>query len=389
MDCMTLTHLSRPPASDRPIGWGILGTGAIAHRFAEDFVHVKDGILLAAGSRSDEKAKAFADRFRISYRYGSYRALADDRRVDAVYIATPASEHKAGIELCLRAGKAVLCEKPLTVNRQEAEDVIILARRSGIFLMEAMWTRFLPLLDRLRELLARNVIGDIRHVMADAATNVPFDPESRVFNPELGGGALLQKGVYLLSLTSMILGSPIRMKSLSCFAKSGVDEGTGMLLEYPNGRMATLWCSVGVRGQRRAIISGTHGQIIIHDPITCPSALTVRLYGPQERPHHPGARRVDGLKAQFVRLTKRSRLIRTLRESFQMLSDRLLYGIRSSTLYLPPRGEGLHYQVTEVNRCLRAGQLESDLMGLNESLSILETMDLIRANHGKAALDAL
>jgi hypothetical protein len=179
------------------------------------------------------------------------------------------------------------------------------------------------------------------------------------------------------------------MKSLSSFAKSGVDEGTGMLLEYPNGRMATLWCSVGVRGQRRAIISGTHGQIIIHDPITCPSALTVRLYGPQEGPHHPGARRVDGLKAQFVRLTKRSRLIRTLRESFQMLSDRLLYGIRSSTLYLPPRGEGLHYQVTEVNRCLRAGQLESDVMALNESLSILETMDLIRVNHGKAALDAL
>ena len=117
-----------------------------------------------------EKAKAFADRFRMSYRYGSYHALADDPRVDAVYIATPASEHKAGIELCLRAGKAVLCEKPLTVNRQEAEDVIILARRSGIFLMEAMWTRFLPLLDRLRELLARNVIGDIRHVMADAAS---------------------------------------------------------------------------------------------------------------------------------------------------------------------------------------------------------------------------
>jgi dihydrodiol dehydrogenase / D-xylose 1-dehydrogenase (NADP) len=214
---------------------------------------VKDGILLAAGSRSDEKAKAFADRFRISYRYGSYRALADDRRVDAVYIATPASEHKAAIELCLRAGKAVLCEKPLTVNRQEAEDVIILARRSGIFLMEAMWTRFLPLVARLRELLARKVIGDIRHVMADAATNVPFDPESRVFNPELGGGALLQKGVYLLSLTSMILGSPIRMKSLSSFAKSGVDEGTGMLLEYPNGRMATL-----VFGRRAWPPSGYH-----------------------------------------------------------------------------------------------------------------------------------
>ena len=373
---------------NRPIQWGILGTGAIAHRFAEDFVHVKDGKLWASSSRSSERAQAFGNRFRVPCRYGSYHALTEDPRVDAVYIATPASEHKAGIELCLRAGKAVLCEKPLTVKRQEAEDVIILARRSGIFLMEAMWTRFLPLLARLRELLARNVIGDIRHVMAETATDVPFDPESRVFNPELGGGALLQKGVYLLSLTSMILGSPIRMKSLSTIAKSGVDEGTGMLLEYPNGRMATLWCSVGVRGQRRAVITGTQGQIIVHDPVICPSALTVRLYGPQQRPHHPVAGKVDGLKAQLVRLTKRSRLIRTLRERFQMLSDRLLYGIRSSTLYLPPRGEGLHYQVTEVNRCLRAGKLESHVMPLNESLSIMATMDLIRAEQ-KTATDAL
>ena len=373
---------------NRPIQWGILGTGAIAHRFAEDFVHVKGGKLWASGSRSSERAQAFGNRFRVPYRYGSYHALTEDPRVDAVYIATPASEHKAGIELCLRAGKAVLCEKPLTVKRQEAEDVIILARRSGIFLMESMWTRFLPLLARLRELLARNVIGDIRHVMAETATDVPFDPESRVFNPELGGGALLQKGVYLLSLTSMILGSPIRMKSLSTIAKSGVDEGTGMLLEYSNGRMATLWCSVGVRGQRRAVIAGTQGQIIVHDPIICPSALTVRLYGPQERPHHPVAGKVDGLRAQLVRLTKRSRLIRTLRERFKMLSDRLLYGIRSSTLYLPPRGEGLHYQVTEVNRCLRAGKLESHVMPLNESLSIMATMDLIRAEQ-KTATDAL
>ena len=186
----------------------------------------------------------------------------------------------------------------------------------------------------------------------------------------------------------MILGSPIRMKSLSTIAKSGVDEGTGMLLEYSNGRMATLWCSVGVRGQRRAVIAGTQGQIIVHDPIICPSALTVRLYGPQERPHHPVAGKVDGLRTQLVRLTKRSRLIRTLRERFKMLSDRLLYGIRSSTLYLPPRGEGLHYQVTEVNRCLRAGKLESHVMPLNESLSIMATMDLIRAEQ-KTATDAL
>jgi predicted dehydrogenase len=386
---MIFNHALRYPPVNRPIHWGILGTGAIAHRFADDFIHVKNGKLMACGSRSRESAQAFGNRYRVPHRVGSYQALAEDPRVDAVYIATPASEHKAGIDLCLRAGKAVLCEKPLTVNRQEAQDVISLARRSGVFLMEAMWTRFLPVMTRLRELLARNVIGDIRHVMAEVASDVPFDPASRVFNPKLGGGALLQKGVYLLSLTAMILGSPIRMKSLSTFAESGVDEGTGILLEYPKGRMATLWCSIGVRGQRRAVIAGTQGQIIIHDPIICPSALTVRLYKPQNRHQRPVTKKENGLKAQLIRSAKRSLFIRTFAERFQVLSDRLLYGIRSSTLYFPPIGEGLHYQVTEVNRCLLSGQLESHVMALNESLSILETMDLIRANDGKAAMDGL
>lgn len=385
---MTLIHLSRPPASDKPIGWGILGTGSIAHRFAEDFVHVKDGILLAAGSRSDEKAKAFADRFRIPYRYGSYGALADDRRVDAVYIATPASEHKAGIELCLRAGKAVLCEKPLTVNAREAEDVIALARRSGGFLMEAMWTRCLPLVALVRKLLAQNLIGQVRHVMADVASDVEFDPTSRVFSAELGGGALLQKGVYLLSLTSMILGPPTRIKSLSVFAESGIDESTGILMEYSKGALATLWCSVRARGHRRAVISGTHGQIIIHDPIICPSTLTLRLYGSYKRFHGPLTKTETSFKAQIIRQAKSSLFVRKLRERFPMLGDRLLYGICSSRLCAPPIGEGLHYQVAEVNRCLRAGQLESHVMPLNESLSIMATMDLIRAEQ-KTATNAL
>ena len=245
--------MSLEPTVDRPIHWGIFGTGAIACRFADDFVHVKGGTLVASGSRNIERARAFADRFRIPYRHGSYEALAGDPRIEAVYIATPASEHKAGIQLCLRAGKAVLCEKPLTTNAQEAKEVIALARRSGVFLMEAMWTRFLPAVARLREVLAQNVIGEVRHVMGDVASDVDFDPASRVFSSVLGGGALLQKGVYLLSLTSMILGSPSRVKSLSVFGESGVDEATGILLEYPKRRLATLWCSVRVRGQRRAV----------------------------------------------------------------------------------------------------------------------------------------
>jgi predicted dehydrogenase len=310
--------------------------------------------------------------------------LANDPLIEAVYIATPASEHKEGIELCLRAGKAVLCEKPLTMTAREAESVINLARQSGAFLMEAMWTRFLPLIVRLREFLVQNVIGEVRHVMADVASDVPFDPTGRVFSAELGGGALLQKGVYLLSLTSMIFGPPTRIRSLSVLSESGIDEDTGMLMEYPKGRLATMWCSVRVRGQRRAVISGTHGQIVIHDPIICPSTLTLRLYGSQAR-HQSSSAAETGVKARILRHAKSSLLARTLRERFPMLGDRLLYGIRSSTICAPPIGEGLHYQAAEVNRCLRAGQLESHVMALSESLSILETIDLIRAESQKSS----
>jgi hypothetical protein len=177
-------------SASQPVQWGILGTGVIAHRFAADFVHVTDARLVAVGSRNGEKARAFGNTFGIPHQYGSYRELANDPDVHAVYIATPASTHKADIELCLRAGKAVLCEKPLTVNVREAEDVIALARLNRVFLMEAMWTRFLPLVIRLRKLLARRVVGEIRHVMADLGSHVTFDPDSRVYNEGLGGGGI-------------------------------------------------------------------------------------------------------------------------------------------------------------------------------------------------------
>jgi predicted dehydrogenase len=363
----------------RPINWGILGTGAIAHRFAADFVHSTGGRLLAVGSRNREKARAFGHRFGIPHQHGSYRELIEDVDVQAVYIATPASLHKDNIEQCLHAGKAVLCEKPLTVNARDAEDVIALARRNEVFLMEAMWTRFLPAIVKLRELLAQRVIGESRHFMADLGSQVTCDPGGRVYSAELGGGALLQKGVYLLSLASMIFGTPTTTKCLSVFAKTGVDEDTGVLLGYPGGRLATLWCSIGVRGRRQGVIAGTAGQILIPDPIICPSSLSLRLYGTEERHHAPVAADAEGgLKAWLLRRAKASRPIRTLRDRFSTVSDRLLYGISSSTICLPPIGEGLHYQVSEVNRCLRGGALESDHLPLDETLAVLVAMDRIR-----------
>jgi predicted dehydrogenase len=361
------------------INWGILGTGKVARLFASDLALVPDARFVAVGSRSQAKGHAFGEEFGVPYRYGSYAELAGDSRVHVVYIATPASAHKENMLLCLNAGKAVLCEKPFTVNAREAEEVISLARAKKVFLMEAMWTRFLPLMVKVRELLAAGAIGEISQFIADLGTVTPVDPEGRVFSAELGGGALLQRGIYLLSLASMILGTPTVVKSCAILGDTGVDEHAGILLKYSGPQMASLVCSVRVRSQREATIVGSAGQIRIHEPINCPGFLTLTRYPSRDRRHeavrHKG---YASIGQALVRYCKRSRLIRQLRERYPRSSERLLYNVRLKKIYAPPMGEGLHYQVSEVNKCLRNGELESAVMPLRESLSIMCTMDRIR-----------
>jgi dihydrodiol dehydrogenase / D-xylose 1-dehydrogenase (NADP) len=365
--------------TQQPIGWGILGTGTVAQLFASDLACVPDVRLIAIGSRSKQKAREFGQKFGVPNQHGSYQQLANDRQVQAVYIATPASAHRENMLLCLNAGKPVLCEKPFTVNAREAEEVIALARRKKVFLMEAMWTRFVPLMVKVRDLLASGSIGEITQLIADVGTNVPFDPQGRVFNVELGGGALLQKGIYLLSLASMVLGSPTIVKSLAIRGETGVDEHTGVLLGYSGGQLASLVCLVRVHTQRGATIVGTGGYIRIHEPIICPSSLTLRRF-PDRDCHHAGTGtgRSSQLRQALVRYGKRNRLVRRIREQSSKLSERLLYGIHSENVYDPPKGEGLHYQVSEVITCLRQGRIESEVMPLNESLSVMRTADQIR-----------
>jgi predicted dehydrogenase len=367
----------RPKISGEPIGWGILGTGKVAQIFASDLVCVGAAKLIAIGSRSKEKARIFGEKFGVPNQHGSYKELVNDPRVRAIYIATPASAHRENMLLCLNAGKAVLCEKPFTVNAREAAEAIALARQKKVFLMEAMWTRFVPLMVKVRELLAAGAIGTVSHFIADLGTRVPFDPEGRIFNAELGGGALLQKGIYLLSLASMILGSPSIVKSSRITGETGVDEHTGILLGYSGPQLASLVCSVRVHTQRVATIVGSAGQIRIHEPIICPASLTLCRYPNQDWHHEPRANYAQVERA-LVQYCKRSRLLRQLRERYSRSSARLLYGIRSTKIYAPPVGEGLHYQVSEVMRCLRAGKIESDVMPLNESLSVMDTVDQIR-----------
>ncbi len=371
----------RKVTSLEKINWGILGAGKIARLFASDLALAPDAKLFAIGSRNEEKARAFGAEFCVPYRYGSYAELASDPRVQAVYIATPASAHKENMLLCLNAGKAVLCEKPFTVNAREAEEVIALARAKNVFLMEAMWTRFLPLMIKLRELLAAGAIGEVSQFIADLGTAARMDPEGRVFSAELGGGALLQKGIYLLSLASMILGAPKAVQSCTLLGDTGVDEHAGFLLKYAGPQMASLICSVRVHSQRQATLVGTDGRISIHEPIICPASLTLYRYSRRDGHHEL----VDGkhypkAARSVLRYCKRSRFLRQLRERVPRLSDRFLHGVRSTKIYAPPLGEGLHYQVSEVMRCLRDRKVESGIMPLSESLTIMRTVDQIKQN---------
>jgi predicted dehydrogenase len=317
------------------IHWGILGTGWIADKFAQGLAVLPDAELVAVGSRTADAAKRFAKKFEIPFVHASYEALANDRHVDVVYVATPHPMHKENSLLALRAGRAVLCEKPFTMNAAEAEKVIRFARENKLFLMEAMWTRYLPLTIRLRRILADGVIGDVQMLVADLGVRKEFDPQHRQFAPELGGGALLDLGVYAVSYASMVFGPPSTVSTVADLGRSGVDEHAAIILAYDRGQLAALYTSLRVSTPNEVILMGTDGQIRIHPKMSQPSRLTVTMH--------------DGKH-----------------EDIEMAYE----------------GNGYNYEADHVMRCLRAGRLESEVMPLDETLAIMNTMDQIRAQWG-------
>ena len=317
------------------IRWGILSTGRISHRFAEAIAFLPDAEVIAVGSRAMDTARRFADQYRIPRAYASYEALAADPDVDAVYVSTPHPMHKECSLLCLSAGKAVLCEKPFTLNAAEAETVVLAARAKGVFLMEAMWTRFLPSIAKVRELIAGGAIGEPRMVMADFGFRAGFDPHSRIFDPHLGGGGLLDVGVYCASLASMIFGAPTHVSGFAHLGETGVDEQAGVTLGYPGGQIALIASAVRTSTQHEAWIHGTDGSIKIHRLWYHAAKLSLLAPGKDEQ-----------------------------------------------VIDAPPEGNGFNYQAAEVGACLRAGKLESTIMPLDESISIMRTMDQLRAQWG-------
>jgi predicted dehydrogenase len=317
------------------VRWGILGTGAIARQFVQGLNSVPEAEVLAVGSRSRASAQEFADKRSIPRRHASYDDLASDPDVDVVYIATPHPLHAENATLCLRAGKAVLCEKPFSVNAAEAERVVKLARERGLFIMEGMWTRFFPLMEEVRRLTSEGAIGEVRMLNVDFGFRAGLDPASRLFDPKLGGGALLDVGVYCVSFASMVLGRPSGFVGLPHLGETGVDEQASVVLEHEGGRLANLSIGIRTTTPQEATIMGTEGYVRIHAPWWRPKSMTIN------RP-----------------------------------------GEESETVDAPVSGNGFNYEAAEVMRCLEAGKTESDVMPLDETISVMRTMDRIRATWG-------
>ncbi|WBB66184.1 Gfo/Idh/MocA family oxidoreductase [Micromonospora sp. WMMD812] len=315
--------------------WGILATGHIAGRFAEDLRLAPGAELVAVGSRTLETAKRFADRHGAARAYGSWAELAADPEVDVVYVATPHAAHHEAAMTCLAAGRAVLLEKPFTLDLATSTELIETARAGGVFLMEAMWMRTNPLILRMVQLIAEGAIGTVTSVQADFGVAGPFPPEHRMRARVLGGGALLDLGVYPLSLAHLLLGVPQHVRSWAKLSPEGVDENTGVVLGYDTGAVATLSCGILGATPLVASVTGTAGRIDLPAPFFRPPSLIL---------HRSGA--------------------------------------EPETVAADLTGGGYQHEAVEVQRCLAAGLTESPLVPHSTTLEIMTLLDTIRAQIG-------
>jgi predicted dehydrogenase len=304
------------------VRWGIAGTGTMAAGFADDFAHVSGAEVVVVGSRREDTAADFAIRHEID-RARTYRGLVEDPDVDVVYVATPHPHHHAVAVAAIRAGKAVLVEKAFTSTLAGAQEVVDLARTQQVFCMEAMWTRFQPVVRRARALVDAGEIGEVRMVQADLGAFRTYDPGSRLFARELGGGATLDLGVYPVSVAQYFLGDPDRVRAVGTAYPNGADASVSVLLGYDDGRSASLVASLESESGGRAVVFGTGGSI----------ELAPRF-------HHP-----------------RTIVVRRNDEAVEEIT-------------LDPVGRGYSHEIDEVNRCLAEGRLESEVMPLRDTLAV-------------------
>lgn len=315
--------------------WGILATGGIARAFATD-LSMHGFTIHAVGSRSARAADSFAADFGIPNAYGSYEELVADPQVDIVYVATPNSCHAANAKLALQAGKHVLIEKPMTINAREAREIVALAADSNLLVMEAMWTRFLPHMVRIHEILNEGTLGDVSSFIADHTQVLASNPEHRINALELGGGALLDLGVYPISFASQMFGTPATIHALASFKDTGVDAQVAVQLEYPGGRIASLFAASTVCGPNTATILGTDGRIEIDSVWYMPTSFTV---------YNNDNRATEAFESEVI-------------------------------------GRGMQFEAMEAEQLIRDGRIASKILAPEESIEIMRTMDAVRQSIG-------
>ena len=355
----------------KSINWGILGTGWIAAKFVEDLKLVPNASAMAVASRRSFTAQAFASQANIPKAYGSYQELLSDADIDIIFVATPHTCHREDCILALEAGKAVLCEKPFAMTAQEAREVVNVARKRRLFCMEAMWMRFLPMALEVREMIHRGEIGDIRYLSADFGYPTEFDPDNRFFSIERGGGALLDRGVYPLSLAFFLLGSPSHISGYTQIGKTGVDEQSVINLGYDSGAVAILSSSLKAYGSNTATIIGTRGKIIITAPFCRPEKIMITRFSedPVVLSSHEHVFPVS-FKQKLKARIKANPLLRHLN---LLRKDKMSQKINASI------GNGYVHEAIDVTQCLINGKLESEIMPLDESIEILQVIDQVRS----------
>jgi predicted dehydrogenase len=315
--------------------WGILGTGFIARKMAEALPFVPQSRLYAIGSRNHETAREFASQYGVEKYYGGYEKLVGDPSVDIVYIATPHNLHYENTVMCLDHDKHVLCEKPFAVNGHEVRRMIAKAKEKKCFLMEALWTRFLPNLIKVKEMVDENRIGKIRLLKADFGIHIPFDPNHRLYNKELIGGSLLDLGIYPLFLSLLLLGKPKIIRAIAGIGPTGVDSSCSFTLGFDGDTLAVMYSSAIVQTDITAAIYGENGTIVF-DPwwyMPVPAKL----------------------------ITKEGKTI--------PISEKA-------------EGNGYNYEAAEMIRCLEAGEIQSEMMSPDFSLLLINTLDAIRKEIG-------
>ena len=326
--------MSHPTPDQPPVRWGILATGKIAESFASDLALVADATLAAVGSRSLDSAQTFAARHGAPRAYGSYTELAQDPDVDIIYVATPHSRHAEDVLTCFEHGKAVLCEKPLTLNVRQARELVDEARRRGLFFAEAMWMRSNPRIRRVLELVRAGACGPVRQVRADLGFVLPADVSPRLTDPTLGASALLDVGVYPLTFAYLVLGEPDDIVASGALSDRGIDLNGGATLRYANGAIASISWTQVAWSDSTASIAGPDGRI----------EVASRMHMPPTIAH--------------------------------------ISGWETHTYADPVIGRGYAHEIVEAGECLRARRTESHLLPLDDTVSIMGLMDRIREQLG-------